>query len=69
MKRALASAQIPTRLGLSYEDKKRPDSMTLIPWTNDPILSWDETCSDTLAPSYIDLTSWNSGTAAAREQH
>lgn len=47
LKRTLASAQIPSRLepvGLSYEDNKRPDGMTLIPWSNGRILSWDATC-------------------------
>lgn len=69
LKRALASAQVPSRLepvGLCHENNKRPDGMTLIPWANGKILSWDATCSDTLAPSYIDLTSKKSGQAAAK---
>jgi hypothetical protein len=69
LKRALASAQIPSRLeliGLSYDNNKRPDGMALIPWSNGQILSWDATCSATLPPSYIAISSKNCGKVAAK---
>lgn len=67
-KRALASVQIPSRMEpvvLSYNDNKRSDFVTLIPWSNNKVL-WDATCVDTLAPSYIDLSSKNCGEVAAK---
>lgn len=69
IKRALASAQIPSRLepvGLDHNSRKHPDGMTLIPWSNGQILAWDATCSDTLAPSYISISSKNSGKVAEK---
>ena len=68
-KRALSSAYIPSRLepiGLDYKSKKRPDGMTLTPWSNGQILSWDATCTDTLAPSHINLSSKRHGKVAEK---
>ena len=51
----LSSAGIQARLeppGLLRSDGKRPDGMTLVPWTSDRPLVWDATCSDTFAESY-----------------
>ena len=31
--------------------------ITLIPWSNGRFSTWDATCIDTLAPSYIDISS------------
>jgi len=69
VKRSLASACVPSRLepiGLDYNSNKRPDGMTLTPWSNGQILSWDATCWDTLAPSYIDVSSKSRGKVAEK---
>ncbi|XP_055328073.1 uncharacterized protein LOC129581172 isoform X2 [Paramacrobiotus metropolitanus] len=68
--RGLKSAGFPSRMeglsvkDLSVKDKKRPDVITLIPWTRGKPLAVDVTCVDTLAASYIDRTSVNAGAAA-----
>ena len=54
--RALGRAKIPAHkepLGLSREDGKRPDGVTLIPWTRGRCLAWDVTVSDTYTPRLI----------------
>jgi len=56
IQRALSSANIPSRLepaGLSRNDGKRPDGLTLMPWANGRCLLWDFTCSHTLADSSL----------------
>jgi hypothetical protein len=56
IKRALASADIPARLEpacLSRDDGKRPDGLTLMPWTTGRCLVWDFTCCHTLAASFL----------------
>lgn len=67
IKRGFNSAEIPARLepdGLCRTDGKRPDGMTMVPWSNGQILVWDATCVDTLAPSYVKKSSVNSGSVA-----
>lgn len=67
IKRALLSAEIPSRLeppGLVRNDDKRVDGMTLIPWSKGRTLIWDATCTDTLAPSNIRFSSRQAGRAA-----
>ena len=67
IKRAFNSAEIPARLepeGLSRNDGKRPDGMTLVPWSHGRILVWDATCWDTLAPSHVKASSKSSGSVA-----
>ena len=69
LKLGLSSAQIPARLepiGLNHNNKERTDGFTLIPWANGRFLTWDATCRDTLAPSYIDLTCTVAGKLAER---
>ena len=71
IKRALLSAEFPAVLeppGCSRSDGKRPDGMTLVPWSRGKSLIWDVTCVDTFAPSYISETSSNPGSAAARAE-
>ena len=58
--RALVRANIPSvkePVGLVRSDGKRPDGLTLIPWQGGKSLTWDVTVSDTLARSYIPITS------------
>jgi hypothetical protein len=56
--------------GLSRDDGKRPDGMTLVPWIKGQPLVWDVTIVDTLADSYVLKTCEVSGFAAemARER-
>ena len=54
--RSLVSAKIPSRLeptGLLLSDGKRPDSMSIMPWTSGCLPVWDATCSKTFAASNI----------------
>jgi hypothetical protein len=51
--------------GLSRDDGKRPDGMTLVPWIKGQPLVWDVTVVDTLADSYVLKSSEVSGSAAA----
>lgn len=65
--RALSSAQIHNHLeppGLLRDDGKRVDGVTLIPWEKGRCLSWDVTCVDTFAPSYIENSVKSVGYAA-----
>jgi hypothetical protein len=41
------------RNGLSRDDGKRPDGMTLVPWIKGQPLVWDVAVGDTLAESYV----------------
>ena len=56
IRRALVSGGVPAVLepvGVCRNDGKRPDGMSLIPWSRGLPLFWDFTCSDTLAPSNL----------------
>ena len=67
MWRALAKADIPAvkePSGLSRTDGKRPDGLTQIPWAGGKCLLWDVTVTDTLANSYVDVSSISAGGAA-----
>ena len=67
LKRALGSAQVTSMLeptGLTRSDGKRPDGLTLFPWSQGRCLVWDFTCRDTLAPSNVMATSEEAGKAA-----
>jgi hypothetical protein len=50
--------------GLSRDDGKRPEGITLVPWIKGQPLVWDVTIVDTLAHSYVLKTSEVSGFAA-----
>jgi hypothetical protein len=65
--RSLISIHVNSTLepnGLSRDDGKRPDGMTLVPWIKGQPLVWDVTVVDTLADSYVLKTSEVSGCAA-----
>ena len=65
--RALQSINIPSTLepvGLDRQDGKRPDGMTLIPWSRGKCLVWDATVCDTFANSHVAATSVCVGAAA-----
>ena len=65
--RALQSANIPSVReppGLTRADAKRPDGATLVPWAHGRCLLWDATTPDTLAPSHIQRSSVQAGSAA-----
>jgi hypothetical protein len=67
IRRAFASAGVPAVLeptGLTRNDGRRPDGMTLIPWKMGRPLVWDATCVDTLASSHLPGTSCRAGSAA-----
>ena len=71
MKRALTSAEYPSRLeptGLCRKDGKRPDGVTLFPYRHGKSLLWDVTCVDTLADTYISVTSQTPGSAAEKAE-
>ena len=54
--RALIRAEIPSSkepLGLSRDDGKRPDGLTLVTWHSGHSATWDVTVVHTLAASYV----------------
>ena len=66
--RALSAAKVPSRLepsGLHRSDGKRPDGMTMVPWSQGKFLVWDATCVDTFCPSNQLRASLEPGGAAA----
>lgn len=75
IKRALGTIDIPSILepcGLLREDGKRPDGMSVVPWSRGQCLVWDYTCSDTFAASYVRQTAICPGAAAelaAKRKH
>ena len=54
--------------GLVRTDLKRPDGLTLIPWSHGKCMVWDFTCSDTLAASNVASTSTEAGKSAAKAE-
>ena len=65
------SAGIPARRepqNLSRSDGKRPDGITMIPWSMGKSLVWDYTSPDTLAPSHIGPSSDEAGKCAAQAE-
>lgn len=66
---AFSSAGFPNIIqpsGISRDDGKRPDGMTLIPWSHGR--SWDVTVRDTLAASFINESSKKSRSIADKAE-
>ena len=58
--RLIKQAQVPSTkepLGLTTRDNRRPDSVTLLPWSIGKPIAWDVTIPDTFADSHINATS------------
>ena len=65
--RALIRAEIPSvrePSGLSRDDGKRPDGLTLVPWQSGRSVTWDVTVVHTLAASYVSQSAVQAGSAA-----
>ncbi len=70
--RGLQRAQIPSTkepIGRARTDGKRPDGISLIPWTRGRCLAWDVTCADTLAPSHVGDSAQRSASAATKAEN
>ena len=71
IRRAMTLANIPSRLeptGMTRDDGKRPDGVTLIPWKGGKPLVWDVTCRHPLSTSYIDTATRRSAAVAERAE-
>merc|ERR1712212_170640 len=67
VKRALASAGMPSWLepvGLNRGDGRRPDGITVFPFSGGQSLCWDATCVDTFCATAIADTACRPGAAA-----
>ena len=67
IRRALSSAGFNAVLepvGLDRGDGKRPDGMTLFPFSMGKCLIWDCTCVDSFSPSVLALTATEPGSAS-----
>jgi hypothetical protein len=65
--RCFGAAGVPVKKepsGLLFNDSKRPDGLTLIPWRAGKPLAWDVTVAHSLAESYIRASSSAAGAAA-----
>ena len=65
--RSLSSIGRPSILepvGMTREDGRRPDGLTLFPWHQGKTLVWDATCVSTLAPSNLQHSILQAGAAA-----
>ena len=71
LKRGLDAAAIPSCLepaGLDRGDGKRPDGLTLIPFSHGKSLVWDATCVDTFAATNILRSTSEAGFAASKAE-
>ena len=65
------SAKVPSRLepaDLLGSDGKRPDGMTITPWSRGRLLVWDATCCDVFAASHIGAAVSEPGAVAAKAE-
>ena len=71
VKRALGAAGIPSWLepvGLDRGDGRRPDGVTIFPFSQGLSLCWDSTCVDTFCSSAVIDTALEPGAAAGRAE-
>ena len=71
IKRSLEQAGTPAWLepvGLDRGDGRRPDGITVFPFSNGKSLTWDATCSDTFCKTNIGDTALSPGSAATRAE-
>ena len=71
LKRALGRAGFPSILepsGLDRGDGKRPDGITLFPFSKGRALVWDATCSDTFSPGSLLNSATSPGTASRKAE-
>ena len=67
IKRALSSAgfnAVLEQVGIDRGDGKRPDGMTVFPFSREKCLIWDCTCVDSFSPSALALTATEPGSAS-----
>jgi hypothetical protein len=67
VRRALQSAGVPSMLepvGIDRGDGKRPDGITVFPFSRGRCLCWDATCVDTYAESHLNSSAVSAGSAA-----
>ena len=66
VRRALKSAGIPSILepvGIDRGDGKRPDGISVFPFSNGKCLCWDATCVDTFAETHVNSSAVTPGAA------
>ena len=71
VRRALQSAGVPSMLepvGVDRGDGKRPDGITVFPYSNGRCLCWDATCVDTYAESHVNDSAVSAGSAAKKAE-
>ena len=71
IKRGLEQAWVPAALeppGLCETDARRPDGVTLYPFSNGLSLTWDATCADTFCQTNIGETAHSPGAAATEAE-
>ena len=54
--------------GLAQEDGKRPDGLTLIPFSSGRALVWDATVTDSLSPSLVGPGATRAGSAVTKAE-
>ena len=71
IKRSLSAAGIPSWLepvGLDKKDQRRPDGITVFPFSGGKSLCWDATCRDTFAKTAVAESAIRPGSAAEKAE-